>query len=54
MQKTSKEKIILFNELVDTKIDELIELIAEFETQYNDFVINPKYNDIKSAFNLKN
>ena len=44
-----KEKITLFNELIDTKIDELIDLITEIEAQYNGNVIDPKYHDIKSV-----
>ena len=47
-----KEKIKLFDKLIDTKIDELIDLIGELETKYNDCVIDPKYNDIKIALNF--
>jgi hypothetical protein len=47
-----KEKITLFDKLIDTKIDELIDLIGELETKYNDCVIDPKYNDIKIALNF--
>ena len=47
-----KEKITLFNKLIDTKIDELIDLITEIEAQYNGNVIDPKYHDIKSASNF--
>ena len=47
-----KEKITLFDKLIDTKINELIDLIGELETKYNDCVIDPKYNDIKIALNF--
>jgi hypothetical protein len=47
-----KEKITLFNELIDTKIDELLDLITELDTKYNGCVIDPKYHDIKNTLNL--
>lgn len=38
-----KNKITLFDEIIDTKINELIDLISEFENK------NQKYIDIKNA-----
>jgi hypothetical protein len=47
-----KEKITLFNELIDTKIDELDNLITGLDTQYNGCAIDPKYHDIKKCIEL--
>jgi hypothetical protein len=48
-----KEKIKLFNETIDTKIDELIKLINKYEdevkNEYGDNLINQNYIEIKNT-----
>jgi hypothetical protein len=45
-----KEKITLYNEILDKKIDKIIDIIIEFENEYNN--IDKKYINIKNALNF--